>query len=76
MRGGWASLFLAVPGPVSYKRSCKERCLANSFAIIKKTVKVVVLWPTLPPNLLFFLKYLFEMIWIFTSHPVPVITRE
>lgn len=56
--GGWlpwsgrgASLFLAVPGPVSYKRSCKERCLANSFAIIKKMVKVVVLPPLPPPSL-------------------------
>lgn len=40
MRGGLP--FLAVPGPISYKHSCKICCLANSFAIIKEMVKVVV----------------------------------
>lgn len=48
MRGGLP--FLAVPGPISYKRSCKKCCLANSFAIIKKMVKVVVLCPPSSPS--------------------------
>ena len=70
--------FLAVPGPISYKRSCKKCCLANSFAIIKKMVKVVVLCPpshTHPPPFPHS-EISFVMIWIFTFHSVPASVRE
>lgn len=68
--------FLAVPGPISYKRSCKKCCLANSFAIIKKMVKVVVLCPpTYAPSFLHS-EISFVMIWIFTFHSVPVSVRK
>lgn len=66
--GGGGVPFRAVPGPITYTRSCKKRCLANSFAIIKKTAKVVVVvpphhhHPLLPP------KIPFGAIWIFTRH--------
>lgn len=70
-KGGFP--FSLCQAPISYKRSCKKCCLANSFAIIKKMVKVVVLCP--PPFTSSYSEISFVM-WIFTFHSVPASVQE